>query len=58
MLIIFAVIESGAILSTYGYYMQRYTLGGLVCLTGGALMDCSGCSDCSGELAEPRVISS
>jgi hypothetical protein len=54
-LIIFAVIRNGAILSTYGYYMPSYTLGGLLCLTGGVLMDCSGCSDSSGELAEPRV---
>jgi hypothetical protein len=38
MLIIFAVIGNSAILSTYGYYMPWYTLGGLLCLTGGALM--------------------
>lgn len=38
MLMIFAVIGNGAILSTYGYYMPWYTLGGLLCLTGGALM--------------------
>ncbi|KAH6700617.1 hypothetical protein BKA61DRAFT_681726 [Leptodontidium sp. MPI-SDFR-AT-0119] len=38
MLIIFAAIRNGAILSTYGYYMPWYTLGGLLCLTGGALM--------------------
>jgi hypothetical protein len=37
-LMIFAVIGNGAILSTYGYYMPWYTLGGLLCLTGGALM--------------------
>jgi hypothetical protein len=38
LLMIFAVIGNGAILSTYGYYMPWYTLGGLLCLTGGALM--------------------
>jgi hypothetical protein len=38
MLMIFAVIGNGAILSAYGYYMPWYTLGGLLCLTGGALM--------------------
>lgn len=38
MLMIFAVIGNGAILSTYGYYMPWYTLGGLLCVTGGALM--------------------
>jgi hypothetical protein len=38
MLMIFAVIGNGAILSTYGYYMPWYTLGGILCLTGGALM--------------------
>src|SRR6266498_266158 len=38
MLMIFAVIGNGAILSTYGYYMPWYTLSGLLCLTGGALM--------------------
>jgi hypothetical protein len=38
MLIIFAVIRNGAILSTYGYYMPWYTLGGLLCLISGALM--------------------
>jgi MFS family permease len=38
MLLIFAVISNGAILSAYGYYMPWYTLGGLLVLTGGALM--------------------
>jgi hypothetical protein len=38
MLMIFAVIGNGAILSIYSYYMPWYTLGGLLCLTGGALM--------------------
>ncbi|PVH69625.1 putative HC-toxin efflux carrier [Cadophora sp. DSE1049] len=38
MLMIFAVIGNGAILSTYGYYMPWYTLGGILCVTGGALM--------------------
>ncbi|KAH7418691.1 major facilitator superfamily domain-containing protein [Cadophora sp. MPI-SDFR-AT-0126] len=37
-LMIFAVIGNGAILSTYGYYMPWYTLGGILCVTGGALM--------------------
>jgi hypothetical protein len=35
---IFAVIGNGAILFTYGYYMPWYTLGGLLCFIGGALM--------------------
>jgi MFS family permease len=38
MLMIFAVIGNGAILSAYGYYMPWYTVGGLLVLTGGALM--------------------
>jgi MFS family permease len=38
MLMIFAVIGNGAILSAYGYYMPWYTIGGLLVLTGGALM--------------------
>ena len=38
MLMIFAVISNGAILSAYGYYMPWYTVGGLLVLTGGALM--------------------
>jgi hypothetical protein len=38
MLMVFAVIGNGVILSTYGYYMPWYTLGGLLCLTGGALI--------------------
>src|SRR5271168_2841260 len=37
-LMVFAVISNGAILSAYGYYMPWYTLGGLLVLTGGALM--------------------
>jgi MFS family permease len=37
-LMIFAVISNGAILSAYGYYMPWYTVGGLLVLTGGALM--------------------
>jgi len=37
-LMIFAVISNGAILSAYGYYMPWYTLGGLLVVTGGALM--------------------
>jgi hypothetical protein len=38
MLMIFAVIGNGAILSAYGYYMPWYTLGGALVLTGGSLM--------------------
>ena len=38
LLMIFAVIGNGAILSAYGYYMPWYTMGGLLVLTGGALM--------------------
>lgn len=38
MLMIFAVISNGAILSAYGYYMPWYTAGGLLVLTGGALL--------------------
>ena len=38
LLMIFAVISNGAILSAYGYYMPWYTAGGLLVLTGGALM--------------------
>jgi hypothetical protein len=38
MLMIFGVIGNGAIISTYGYYMPWYMLGGLLCLTGGELM--------------------
>lgn len=38
MLMIFAVIGNGAIVSAYGYYMPWYTLDGLLCLTSGALM--------------------
>jgi hypothetical protein len=37
-LMIFAVISNGAILSAYRYYMPWYTVGGLLVLTGGALM--------------------
>jgi hypothetical protein len=37
-LLVFAVISNGAILSAYGYYMPWFTLGGLLVLTGGALM--------------------
>jgi hypothetical protein len=38
LLMVFAVISNGAILSAYGYYMPWYTVGGLLVLTGGALM--------------------
>jgi hypothetical protein len=38
MLMIFAVIANGAILSAYGYYMPWYTAGGLLVVTGGALL--------------------
>ena len=38
MLIVFAVIGNSVILFIYGYYMSWYTLGGLFCLTGGALI--------------------
>lgn len=38
LLMIFAVITNGAILSAYGYYMPWYTAGGLLVLTGGALL--------------------
>ena len=37
-LIVFAVIGNGAILSAYEYYMPWYTLGGILVITGGALM--------------------
>ncbi|THV48720.1 hypothetical protein BGAL_0231g00030 [Botrytis galanthina] len=37
-LMIFAVISNGAILSAYGYYMPWYTAGGVFVLIGGALM--------------------
>lgn len=37
-IMIFAVIANGAILSAYGYYMPWYTAGGLLSLTGGALL--------------------
>ncbi|KAH9208866.1 major facilitator superfamily domain-containing protein [Leptodontidium sp. 2 PMI_412] len=37
-LMVFAVIGNGAILSAYGYYMPWYTLGGILVVTGGALM--------------------
>ncbi|KAF7890706.1 hypothetical protein EAF00_009021 [Botryotinia globosa] len=37
-LMIFAVISNGAILSAYGYYMPWYTAGGIFVLIGGALM--------------------
>jgi MFS family permease len=37
-LMIFAVISNGAILSAYGYYMPWYTVGGLLVVTGGALL--------------------
>jgi hypothetical protein len=38
LLVVFAVISNGAILSAYGYYMPWYLVGGLLVLTGGALM--------------------
>jgi hypothetical protein len=38
MLIIFAVIGNDTILSTYNYYVPWYTLGGLLCLIGSALI--------------------
>jgi MFS family permease len=38
LLMVFAVISNGAVLSAYGYYMPWYTVGGLLVLTGGALM--------------------
>lgn len=38
MLMIFAVIGNGAVMSAYGYYMPWYLVGGLLVLTGGALM--------------------
>ncbi|KAF4626330.1 hypothetical protein G7Y89_g11829 [Cudoniella acicularis] len=38
MLMIFAVIFNGAVLSSYGLYMPWYTVGGLFVLAGGALM--------------------
>ncbi|TGO10818.1 hypothetical protein BTUL_0125g00320 [Botrytis tulipae] len=37
-LMIFAIISNGAILSAYGYYMPWYTVGGVFVLIGGALM--------------------
>ena len=37
-LMVFAIMCNGAILSAYGYYMPWYTLGGVFVLTGGALM--------------------
>lgn len=38
MLMIFAIIGNGAILSAYGYYMPWYLAGGLFVTVGGALM--------------------
>jgi MFS family permease len=38
MLMIFAVISNGAILSAYGYYMPWYTAGGILVVIGGALL--------------------
>ncbi|TGO22018.1 hypothetical protein BPAE_0187g00070 [Botrytis paeoniae] len=38
LLMIFAVISNGAILSAYGYYMPWYTAGGVLVLIGGSLM--------------------
>ncbi|KAL3417604.1 MFS drug efflux [Phlyctema vagabunda] len=38
LLMIFAVISNGAILSAYGYYMPWYTAGGILVIIGGALM--------------------
>ncbi|KAH8674491.1 major facilitator superfamily domain-containing protein [Tricladium varicosporioides] len=38
MLMIFAVIMNGAVLSSYGLYMPWYTAGGIFVLIGGALM--------------------
>ncbi|KAI9650914.1 hypothetical protein NHQ30_000949 [Ciborinia camelliae] len=38
LLLIFAVIANGAILSAYGYYMPWYTIGGMFVLIGGSLM--------------------
>jgi hypothetical protein len=38
MLVIFAVISNGAIMSAYGYYMPWYTAGGVFVIIGGALM--------------------
>jgi len=38
LLMIFAVVSNGAILSAYGLYMPWYTAGGLLVLTGGALL--------------------
>ncbi|TAQ86103.1 hypothetical protein B7494_g5573 [Chlorociboria aeruginascens] len=38
MLMIFAVISNGAILSAFGYYMPWYTAGGIFVVIGGALM--------------------
>ena len=38
LLMVFAVIGNGAILSAYGYYMPWYSLGGILVITGGALM--------------------
>ena len=38
MLMIFAVIANGAILSAYGYYMPWYTGGGILVIIGGALL--------------------
>ncbi|KFZ18222.1 hypothetical protein V501_01335 [Pseudogymnoascus sp. VKM F-4519 (FW-2642)] len=37
-LLVFAVIGNGVILSLYGYYMPWFTLGGILVVTGGALM--------------------
>ncbi|CAG8953680.1 hypothetical protein HYFRA_00006569 [Hymenoscyphus fraxineus] len=38
MLMIFAVIANGAILSAWGYYMPWYLAGGIIVVIGGALM--------------------
>lgn len=38
LLMVFAVIGNGAILSAYGYYMPWYTMGGILVVIGGALM--------------------
>lgn len=37
-LMIFAVISNGAIMSAYGYYMPWYTVGGVLVVIGGALL--------------------
>jgi predicted MFS family arabinose efflux permease len=38
MVMIFAVIANGAFLSKFGYYMPWYLVGGILIITGGALM--------------------